>query len=145
MSSNSIRTVLATLISFQGKTLVQSTRDELDRLPGDYYSSLDKKTEIELMCFSDFSAKAGKMKSFTVRDMFMRQLVSLKSLSVEKATAITSTYPTPQCLMRAYYRCSDDLEAANLLANIPCGKLKRPVGATISQAIHKLYNFKSYN
>lgn len=125
--------------------MVQSSRDELDRLPSDYYGALDKKTEIELMCFTEFSAKTGKMKNFTIRDMFMRQLVSLKSLSVEKATAITAMYPTPQCLMRAYHRCLDDLEAANLLANIPCGKLKRPLGATISQAIHKLYNSKTYN
>lgn len=125
--------------------MVQSTRDELDQLSGDYYGALDKKIEIELMCFSEFSAKAGKMKNFTIRDMFMRQLVSLKSLSVEKATSISTIYPTPESLMRAYYRCLDDQEAANLLANIPCGKLKRPLGATISQVIHKLYNSKSYN
>lgn len=125
--------------------MVQSSRDELDRLPDDYYDAFDNKTEIELMCFSEFSAKTSKMKNFTIRDMFMRQLVSLKSLSVEKATAITTFYPTPQSLMRAYYGCFDDLEAANLLANIPCGKLKRPLDATISQAIYKLYNSKSYN
>lgn len=145
MDSDSNQTILAIFISFQGKTLVKSSRDDLVRLPDDYYDALDKKTEIELMCFSDFCTTTAKMKNFTIRDMFMRQLVSLKSLSVDKATAITTIYPTPQSLMRAYYRCFDDFEAANLLANIPCGKLKRPLGATISQTIHKLYNSESYN
>lgn len=121
-----------------------SSRDELNRLPQDYFTDLKNKTDIELMNFNEFAEKTGKMKNFTIRDMFARQLVSLKSLSVEKAMAITAIYPTPHSLMRAYDGCFDEKEAANLLANIPCGKLKRPLGSNISQAIYKLYNLYSY-
>lgn len=117
----------------------------MDKLPDDYYSAISHKTEIELMNFKEFAEKTGKMKNFTIRDMFTRQLVSLKSLSVEKATAITAFYPTPQSLMRAYDGCFDEKDALNLLANIPCGKLKRPLGSNISHAIYKLYNLNSYN
>lgn len=121
-----------------------STKSVINRLPNDYYSNLRSKTEIELMDFKEFSESSGKMRNFTIRDMFSRQLVSLKTLSIEKALAITELYPTPQSLLSAYNRCFDESEAANLLANIPCGKLKRPLGSAISQTIYKLYNAKTY-
>lgn len=121
-----------------------STKSEIKNLPPNYYNELNTKTEIELMNFKEFSESTGKMRNFTIRDMFNRQLVSLKSLSIDKALAITEIYPTPRSLLTAYDRCFDEADAINLLANILCGKLKRPLGATISQTIYKLYKSNSY-
>lgn len=121
-----------------------STKLEIGRLPAKYYKDLNSKTEIDLMSFKEFSESTGKMRNFTIRDMFNRQLVTLKSLSIDKALAITEVYPTPRSLLSAYDRCFDENEAMNLLANITCGKLKRPLGSTISQTIYKLYMAKSY-
>lgn len=123
---------------------MHSTKTEIKHLPANYYSDLDAKTEVELIDFKEFSESTGKMRHFTIRDMFNRQLVSLKSLSIDKALAITEVYPTPQSLIKAYDRCFDQSEAMDLLANIPCGKLKRPLGTTISQTIYKLFNARSY-
>lgn len=122
-----------------------STKQEIGRLSDKYYKELNLKTEIDLMDFKEFTESTGKMRNFSIRDMFNRQLVTLKSLSIDKALAITEVYPTPQNLLSAYNRCFDEDEAMNLLANIPCGKLKRPLGSTISQIIYKLYNAKSYD
>lgn len=119
-------------------------KSEINRLPAKYYCELNSKTEINLMDFKEFFKESGKMRNFTIRDMFNRQLVSLKSLSIDKALAITEVYPTPQSLLSAYDRCFDESEAMNLLSSIPCGKLKRPLGSTISQIIYKLYREKSY-
>lgn len=113
-------------------------------MPAQYYSNLETKTEMELIDFKEFTETSGKMRNFTIRDMFNRQLVCLKSLSIEKALAITEIYPTPRSLIQAYDRCFDKSEAMNLLADIPCGKLKRPLGTTISQTIYKLFNSNSY-
>lgn len=105
---------------------------------------MDAKPEIDLMEFKEFSESSGKMRNFSIRDMFNRQLVSLKTLSIDKALAITEIYPTPQSLLTAFNRCFDESEAMNLLANIPCGKLKRPLGSTISQTIYRLFKANSY-
>lgn len=121
-----------------------STKSEIKNLHPNYYNELNTKNEIELMNFKEFSESTGKMRNFTIRDMFNRQLVSLKSLSIDKALAITEIYSTPRSLLTAYDRCFDEADAVNLLANIPCGKLKRPLGATISQTIYKLYKSNSY-
>lgn len=121
-----------------------TSKSEISRLPVEYYRELDGKTEVNLMDFKEFSESSGKMRNFTIRDMFNRQLVSLKTLSIDKALAITEIYPTPQSLLSAYDQCFDESEAMNLLASIPCGKLKRPLGSTISHIIYKMYQAKSY-
>lgn len=128
----------------QKKDLTMASKMEIGRLPAEYYRALNSKTDVNLMDFKEFSEASGKMRNFTIRDMFNRQLVSLKTLSIDKALAITEVYPTPRSLLTAYDRCFDEKEAMNLLASIPCGKLKRPLGSTISHIIYKMYKAKSY-
>lgn len=101
-------------------------------------------SEVKLMCFKEFSEKTGKMKNFTIRDMFIRQLVSLKTLSIDKALAIAEIYPTPQSLFTAYEKCFDESEALDLIANIRFGKLRRPIGSVISKILYDFYNLNSY-
>lgn len=60
--------------------------------------SVDENT-IPVMKFDEFSLISTKMRNFTIKDLFVRQLVQLKTLSVEKALAITKVYPTPKQLM----------------------------------------------
>lgn len=127
----------------QNKNLEAAAKEQIDKLAADYFDD-NCDTPLKLMEFQEFTEKTGKMKNFTVGDMFVRQLVSLKSLSVEKALAITERYPTPQQLFQAYARCFDEHEAIDLLTNIRCGKLKRPLGSTISKIIYDFYNLASY-
>lgn len=61
-------------------------------------STVDDET-IPVMQFTEFSQGSTKMRNFTIKDLFVRQLVQLKTLSVEKALAITKIYPTPSHLL----------------------------------------------
>lgn len=92
------------------------------------------------MTFNDFTENSTKMKNFTIRDLFMRQLVQLKTLSIDKAVAITEIYPTPRDLILAYRNCPNKNDAANLLADIRFGKFHKPIGTTISQTLYNLYS-----
>lgn len=124
----------------QSKDLIVTGKEEIEQLPSNYYVTTDLKTEIKLMEFKEFTEITTKMKNFTIRDLFLRQLIQLKSLSVDKAVAIAECYPTPQSLIRAYQDCKDRFDAENLLTNIQFGKFKKPVGATISKIIYNLYS-----
>lgn len=96
-------------------------------------------TEVELMDFKEFTVGTTKMKNFTIRDLFLRQLLQLKTLSIDKAVAITQLYPTPRHLILKYQQCSSKIEEENLLANIQFGKFKKTIGSTISKVIYNLY------
>lgn len=68
--------------------------------------------------------------------MFIKHLVQLRGLSVEKALAIVERYHCPKSLMTAYEREGSD----KMLADISAGNLKRKIGPVISKAVFDLYN-----
>lgn len=73
--------------------------------------------------------------------MFIKQLIQLKGLSVDKALAIAELYPTPRRLIAAF-RGSSKPEL--LLANIQSGPLNRNVGPAISKAVYQLYCTRNF-
>ena len=72
--------------------------------------------------------------------MFVRQLLQLKGMSIDKALAIVEYYSTPRLLIEAF-RESGEL----LLANIEFGDKKRLIGPIISKTIYQLYMKKDLN
>lgn len=75
------------------------------------------------------------LQKYTVKEMFIKQLVQLRGLSVEKALAIVDRYPCPQSLMTAFKREGNN----QMLADISAGNLKRKIGPVISKAVFDLY------
>lgn len=99
---------------------------------------------IGLMTFKEFNLSSTKNKVMKVSDMFVKQLLQLHGISVDKALAIVSKYPTPRLLKFAYDACENAKGAEGLLSNIEFGTLNKKVGPVISTTIYQLYNFKDY-
>lgn len=95
------------------------------------------------MHFSEFNKNASKNKHLRVKDLFVKQLLQLKGLSVDKALAIVEKYPTPRSLILAY-RNNPGVEGEKLLATIPYGKLRKNIGAVISRTIYQLYTQEKF-
>ena len=66
-------------------------------------------------------------------------LLQLSGLSVDKAAAIVSAYPTAALLLEAYRRCRSPADAERLLAPLRAERSGRPVGAAVSRAVYHLY------
>ncbi|XP_045535916.1 crossover junction endonuclease MUS81 [Papilio machaon] len=92
-----------------------------------------------LMTFYYFNKSTVKNKPLTVTETFIKILLQLKGVSVEKALAITSKYTTPHSLISAYKVCSQK-EGEFLLANLKHGELNRNVGPTVSKTIYQLFS-----
>lgn len=73
--------------------------------------------------------------------MFLRHLMQLHGVSVEKAKAIIDIYPCPRQLIEAYQNGCDE----NLLSKIKVSKLQRSIGAVISKNIYDLYSKENLN
>lgn len=80
--------------------------------------------------------------TFKVNEMFIRQLLQLKGMSVEKAMAIVEHYNTPKVLIGSFQSCGSNGE--QLLANIQTGNKKRRLGHAISNAIYQLYTANEF-
>ncbi|XP_063699628.1 crossover junction endonuclease MUS81 [Culicoides brevitarsis] len=95
-----------------------------------------------LMEFEEFNKASTKKGDPTVQEIFVKQLLQLKGLSVDKAIAIVEVYPTPKSLQIAYKNCFLTKDAENLLADIVHGPLRKPIGPAISKTLHQLYTNK---
>lgn len=69
--------------------------------------------------------------------MFVRQLLQLKGMSVEKAMTIVKRYSTPKILIASLQNC--DKNGEQLLASVQVGDKKRQLGHSISKAVYQLY------
>ncbi|XP_046392978.1 crossover junction endonuclease MUS81 isoform X2 [Ischnura elegans] len=116
---------------FQGKKLMLCKKEDLPQ-----FSVHDD--ELELMSLSEFNKSSIKCKDLTVSQMFVRQLLQIRGLSVEKAQAIVDKYPTPSDLCRAY--SDEPAEKQIRLANIPFGPNRRMIGPTLSKVLSDLYS-----
>lgn len=94
--------------------------------------------QFKLRNFERFNKSSVKQKRLTVRETFIKQLLSLKGLSVEIAMAIVSKYPTPRDLYMKYREGSRE-DNEKLLTLIQVGSLKRKISANISSAVYYLY------
>lgn len=75
--------------------------------------------------------------------MFVKQLLQLKGVSVDKALAIVDNYPAP-FLLRMAYQAHVGPSAEKLLSSIAHGKLKKNIGPVLSKTIFQLYNFEKF-
>ncbi|KAF5289464.1 hypothetical protein FQR65_LT11837 [Abscondita terminalis] len=119
---------------FENKTLVSCPKKNLNKV--DMMDDL-----VSLMTFQDFNKNASKSHNFKVRELFIKQLLQLSGMSVEKALAIVEKYPTPKILYTEYQNSSETV-GENLLSNLQFGKLKKKIGPVISKVIYQLFTNK---
>lgn len=80
-------------------------------------------------------------KSFTASEMFMKQLVQLKGLSIDKAMVIIERFPTVKLFKEA---CDEDVEETEkIVANIQFGK-KQKIGTAISSTLCRFYKSNEF-
>ncbi|XP_012232037.2 crossover junction endonuclease MUS81 isoform X2 [Linepithema humile] len=123
------------------KTLIKIYKDKkLVGLKKKYITGtqdFSKFITVGLMMFKEFNKASSKQRTFKVSEMFIRQLLQMKGMSIDKATAIVEHYATPQILITALQNSGKNGE--QLLANIQVGDKKRQLGPAISKAIYQLY------
>ncbi|ETN65691.1 crossover junction endonuclease MUS81 [Anopheles darlingi] len=98
---------------------------------------------VPLLSFEYFYKQSSKTRDCSVRDVFIKQLLQIKLLTIEKVNAIVERYPTPQSLRRAYDRCPSETERKRML-NLTYGPTKRTIGDKLSTIIYQLFASDRY-
>lgn len=83
------------------------------------------------------------MQHLKVKDLFVKQLLQLKGVSVDKALGIVEKYPTPISLISAY-RDNLGVKGEKLLATVPYGKQRKNIGPALSKTIYQLYTQEQF-
>jgi crossover junction endonuclease MUS81 len=93
----------------------------------------------ERKTLAEFQSSASKSANLTVKDVWIRQLSSLRMMTVEKAKAIAKCYPTIRSLFEAYCACSSEKEKEQLLSQITISKNEKNIGTKLSAFIYEAF------
>lgn len=94
----------------------------------------------EYMTFDYFNESSAKTKPLTVKQLFIKMLLQIKGLSVEKVLAITKKYNSPMALMNAYEDCLNRSEAELMLANLKFNANTPRVTPAMSIIVNMLFD-----
>ncbi|XP_053691949.1 crossover junction endonuclease MUS81 [Sabethes cyaneus] len=130
-------------LSIMTKLLEKNIKDKtfwnISKLPDDSAATFDlKQKRVPLLSFETFNMQSSKTRDCTVREIFMKQLLQIKLLTIEKVNAIVDRYPTAKKLYLAYEKCTSEQEKERLL-NLPYGPTKRTIGLKLSTIIYQLF------
>jgi len=102
---------------------------------------------LPLVSYRIFGQINQKSRTQTVHDLFVKQLLQLKNVGVEKAAAIVQRYPTLSHLVAAYAEVPTEDERRFLLADLTYGarSKKRRIGAIASGTIYDVLWAPSYD
>ncbi|XP_057671379.1 crossover junction endonuclease MUS81 [Diorhabda carinulata] len=121
--------------TFHRKTLIKCSKENLPSV------NLNDDL-ISLISFKEFNQNSLKNKPTKVTDLFIKMLIQLHGVSVDKALVIVERFPTPALLKKAYDECEDETSKETLLADVKCGN--RKLGLALSRTLYQLFNFESY-
>lgn len=130
-----LRNVFCLSFLYQGKTFWNTTNLSSETTSSEF--DIQQRT-IPLISFESFSKQSSKTGDSTVREIFMKQLLQIKLLTIDKANAIVDKYPTPKKLYLAYEKCTSEAEREKLL-NLPYGPAKTMIGLKLSKTIYQLF------
>ena len=122
---------------YSDKTLIATTVDCVRKIKSRHSHERIVTEDVQyLVTFDDFSNDSTKSKVLSVKEIFTKQLMQIKGITIEKALAITALYPTPAMLLNAYRKLSAG-EREGMLVQLTCGK--RKLGAAMSKQVFLLY------
>ena len=92
---------------------------------------------LPLVSYRVFAQINQKTRTQSVRDVFVKLLLQVRHVGVDKAAAVARVYPTADALFRAYLAQPDDAARRALLADLACGvgARKRKLGQVASDSI----------
>jgi len=97
--------------------------------------------------YSAFSSMASKSDAMTLRDMFIKMLMTTRGVTGEKAIEIQERWPTPRALIDAFASCGDGVNPAegakrkkNMVMEAMAGIVgKRKMTKSVSERIAEIW------
>lgn len=76
-------------------------------------------------------------------DLFIKMLLQINGMSVEKAVAVVKVYPTPMLLRQAYLT-STPSEGEKLLSKVTFGEFDKTIGNVLSKIVYDLFTREKF-
>jgi crossover junction endonuclease MUS81 len=95
--------------------------------------------------FTSYSDLNSKSRSLTLKDTFIKLLMTVRGISAEKAAEIVKIYPTPYHLFDAFNFLNNEEEKKKMLMEIGGNMIRRKnIGPALSDKIYQIWNNNTY-
>lgn len=78
-----------------------------------------------------------------VSELFVKMLLQIKGMSVDKSLAVVDVYATPRLLKEAYAANSPP-QGEKLLSKITFGKYNKSIGPVLSKVVYDLFTREKF-
>lgn len=95
--------------------------------------------ENHLMTWREYNESGYKRKKVCTREMFIRALMVIRGMSLERALTIATVYPTVTALVQAFDRCDEVKSKDKLLADLRCPISGRRIGPALSKVLKQIF------
>lgn len=89
--------------------------------------------------FGMFNELMTKTKAFIIGDVYLRQLLSIRGISQEKAMAIVKKYPTIISLYQDLIKAETEKERVAVLTSIGSNPVRKLIGPALAKKIIQLF------
>ncbi|CAI2162170.1 12816_t:CDS:2 [Funneliformis geosporum] len=95
--------------------------------------------------YASYSELNSKSRSLTLKDTFIKLLLTVRGISVEKAAEIVKVYSTPHHLFEAYNSLNNEETKKKMLMEIGGNMIRRrKIGTSLSDKIYQIWNSEIY-
>jgi len=95
--------------------------------------------ENHLMTWQEYNESSYKRKKVCTREMFIRALMVVRGMSLERALTIATVYPTVTTLLQAFDGCDEVKQKDKLLADLRCPISGRRIGPALSKVLKQIF------
>ncbi|CAG8463046.1 8991_t:CDS:2 [Funneliformis caledonium] len=95
--------------------------------------------------YASYSELNSKSRSLTLKDTFVKLLMTVRGISVEKAAEIAKVYSTPHHLFEAYNSLNNEEAKKKMLMEIGGNMVRRrKIGTSLSEKVYQIWNSDIY-
>lgn len=129
---------------FQGVTLYRIPEHIVSRQ--NYLEIRREHDRNHVISYPLFNHLNSKTSTLTVRDLYLRMLMTVRGVSAEKAAALMKRYPTPKALLEAYCSSNANSVVGKTLAHDATkdGISRRRWGNSLSEKLWCVWGQESY-
>ncbi|CAG8552039.1 18251_t:CDS:2 [Gigaspora rosea] len=99
-----------------------------------------------LVTYSSYSDLNSKSKPLTLKDTFVRMLMTIRGISVDKAAEIIKNYPTPRKLIQEFNSLTNEDDKKKMIMNACNGIIRRKkIGPSLSDKIYQIWCANNYH
>ncbi|ODV95785.1 hypothetical protein PACTADRAFT_49235 [Pachysolen tannophilus NRRL Y-2460] len=116
------------------------TQLEYSQILQKFQAQFDTDLQESVHKLSNFQSILSKSDMITVKELFIKMLMTIKGMSLDKALKIQTHFKTPKNLIQNYRNCENISDKEKLLSDLFCNEItNKKIGPSLSKKVYEIW------